>query len=145
MKAYRFRLESVLRVRQLQERVAAQQLSVAVSELRGARSELASANHALACYPAPSGRLSAGDVRWAQAQSDRMSERACRGAEAAQAAEETARHATQVWGSAKQRTAVLERLDERQAASWRAELLRKEADALDDLATGRRSEEERAR
>jgi flagellar export protein FliJ len=144
VRAYRFRLESVLRVRQLQERVAAQQLAVAVRELHGARSELACARHALACYPAPVGRLSVGDVRWAHAQSDRMSERARRGAEAAQAAEELARQATQAWGSARQRTAVLERLDERQVASWRAELLRTEADALDDMAIGRTGGEERA-
>ena len=47
MKAYRFRLDSVLRVRQLQERVAAQQLAVAVRDLHGARTELARARRSL--------------------------------------------------------------------------------------------------
>jgi hypothetical protein len=60
VKAYRFRLDSVLRVRQLQERVAAQQLAVAVRELQAARAQLARARRALAGLDAPSGRHTIG-------------------------------------------------------------------------------------
>jgi hypothetical protein len=58
-----------------------------------------------------------------------------------EAAEEVARQATQAWGSARQRTAMLERLDERHLALWRAELDRSEAVERDDLTTGRQTRE----
>ena len=141
MKAYRFRLDSVLRVRQLQERVAAQQLAVAVRDLHCARTELTRARRSLEGLAAPTGRLTVGAVEWTHAQSDRMSERARRSADEVEAAEEVARQATQTWGSARQRTAMLERLDERHVALWRAELDRSEAVELDDLTTGRKTGE----
>jgi flagellar protein FliJ len=145
VKAYRFRLDSVLRVRQLQERAAAQRLAVAVRELQCARAELASARRALAGLAAPTGRLSAGTVQWTQAQSDRMSERARQRADEMVTAEELARQATQAWGTAQQRMATLERLDERHLALWRTEFDRSEGLALDDLTTARQSAEDGAR
>jgi flagellar export protein FliJ len=145
VKAYRFRLDSVLRVRQLQERVAAQQLAVAVRDLQQARTELARARRSLAGLAAPTGRHTVGAAQWVHAQSGRMSERACTCADEVEAAEEVARQATQAWGSARQRTAMLERLDERHLTLWRAELDRSEAVALDDLTTGRKAREVRGR
>jgi len=145
VKAYRFRLDSVLRVRQLQERVAAQQLAVAARDLHCARTELACARRSLEGLAAPAGRLTVGAVQWAHAQSGRMSERARKSADEVEAAEEATRQATQTWGSARQRTALLERLDDRHLALWRAELDRSEAVALDDLATGRKTGEGRTR
>jgi flagellar biosynthesis chaperone FliJ len=58
-------------------------------------------------------------------------------AEAAAAAAEAALHADAVWGTARRRTATLERLDERHLALWRQDLDRSEAAVLDDLATRR--------
>jgi flagellar export protein FliJ len=145
VKAYRFRLDSVLRVRQLQEHVAAQQLAVAVRDLHCARAQLARARRALAGLDAPAGRFTVGAVQWTHAQSDRMSERTRRSADEVEAAEEVARQATQAWGSARQRTAMLERLDERHLTLWRAELDRSEAVALDDLTSGRRTGDGRTR
>ncbi len=139
MKAYRFRLDSVLRVRQLQERVAAQQLAVAVRDLHCARAQLARARRALAGLDAPAGRLTVGAVQWTHAQSDRMSETVRQNADEEEKAGEAARQATQVWGSARQRTAMLERLDERHLQLWRTEFERSEALALDDLSTGRQT------
>ncbi len=91
---------------------------------------------------APAGRLSAGTVEWTHAQSDRMSERARQRADEVETAEELARQATRAWGTAQQRTATLERLDERHLALWRTEFDRSEGLALDDLATGARSAED---
>lgn len=145
MKAYRFRLDSVLRVRQLQERAAAQRLAVAVRELQDARAELASARRSLAGLAAPAGRVTAGMVQWTQAQSDRMSERARQRSAEVETAEELARQATGDWGTAQQRMATLERLDERHLALWRTEFDRSEGVALDDLTTARRSVEDGAR
>jgi flagellar protein FliJ len=145
VKAYRFRLDSVLRVRQLQERAAAQRLAVAVRELQDARAELASARRSLAGLAAPAGRVTGGTVQWTQAQSDRMSERARQRADEVETAEELARQATGAWGTAQQRMATLERLDERHLALWRTEFDRSEGVALDDLTTSRRSVEDGAR
>jgi flagellar export protein FliJ len=145
VKAYRFRLDSVLRVRQLQERVAAQQLAVAVRDLHAARAQLARARRALAGLDAPTGRLTIGAVQWTHAQSDRMSETAVQSADDLEAVGEVARQATQEWGSARQRTAMLERLDERHLTLWRAEADRSEAVALDDLTTGRTTGKGRTR
>lgn len=144
MKAYRFRLESVLRVRQLQERAAAQRLAVAVRALHDARAELACARRSLGSLAAPAGRLTVGAVEWAQGQSDRLAENTRNKADEVQTAEEEARQATELWGSARQRTATLERLDERHLALWRTEFDRSEAVVLDDLATRRTSVESAA-
>ena len=145
MKAYRFRLDSVLRVRQLQERVAAQQLAVAVRDLHCARAQLARARRALAGLDAPAGRLTVGAVQWTHAQSDRMSETARQNADEVEKSGEAARRATQAWGSARQRTAMLERLDERHLRRWQDEFERSEAVVLDDVATGRKTGDGRTR
>jgi flagellar protein FliJ len=137
VRAYRFRLDSVLRVRQLQERAAAQQLALAIRDLHRARAELASARRALAGMTAPAGRLTVGAVEWTHAQSDRISERARQRGDALEAAQELARQATEAWGAARQRTATLERLDERHLALWRTEFDRSEGVVLDDLTTAR--------
>jgi flagellar export protein FliJ len=141
VKAYRFRLESVLRVRQLQEQAAAQRLALAVRALHDARAELARARRSLETLAAPAGRLTAGAVEWAHEQSDRMAENARDKADEVQAAAEATRQARDLWGSARQRMATLERLDERHLALWRTEFDRSEAMVLDDLATRRTSVE----
>jgi flagellar FliJ protein len=137
VKAYRFRLESVLRVRRLQERVATQQLAEAMRVLHHAQSESARARRSLEDAAAPVGRLTIGAFEWSHEQSTRLSDAARARAEAAEAAAEAAQQADAVWGSARRRTATLERLDERHLALWRRELDRSEATELDDLATRR--------
>ncbi len=137
MKAYRFRLDSVLRVRQLQQRAAAQQLALAARDLDAARTELARADRALDGLAAPSGRVTVEVLHWTHAQAERMADTVRRGAEGVEAAREAADRAAQGWGSARRRTTVLERLDERHLAAWRAESDRREAAELDDLATVR--------
>jgi flagellar protein FliJ len=143
VRAYRFRLDSVLRVRQLQERAAAHQLAVAVRDLQRAQTELARARCSLAGLAAPAGRHTVGAAQWVHAQAGRMSEMVATRADEMETSEEVARQATQAWASARQRTAMLERLDERHVALWRAEFDRSEAVELDDLATGRNSVEGR--
>jgi len=141
VKAYRFRLDSVLRVRRLQEQAATMRLAASVRALHHAQSESARARHSLEDMTAPAGRLTIGAFRWGEAQSARMSETARERAEAVEAAAASARQANEAWGSARQRTATLERLDERHVALWQRELDRSEAAVLDDLATGRSARE----
>jgi flagellar export protein FliJ len=137
VKAYRFRLDSVLRVRRLQERVAAQQLAVAVNALQDARTQYAGARRSLEELAPPTGRVTGDAVEWAHAQSGRLSEATQRRANNVEAAEETARLARHAWGTASRRTATLDRLDERHLALWRSAFDRSEAAVLDDLATRR--------
>jgi flagellar biosynthesis chaperone FliJ len=70
-----------------------------------------------------------------------MSETARERAEAVEAATEAARQANEAWGTARQQTATLERLDERHVALWQMEFDRSEAAALDDLSTRRSGRE----
>lgn len=137
MRAYRFRLDSVLRVRALQQRVAAQQLAVAAGELHRARAELDQALRSLSALSAPTGHLTAHAVHWSQAQSERMSGTASERSVDVATAEEAARQATQVWGRARQRTVALERLDERHFALWQTDFDRAEIFVLDELTTAR--------
>jgi flagellar export protein FliJ len=141
VRAYRFRLDSVLRVRRLQEQAAAQRLALAARELHAAEAGLARARDALGGLSAPSGQVSADAVHWSQAQSARMSDTARQRAEEVEAADVATRQAKEAWGSARQRTAMLERLDERHVAVWRAELDRREVAERDDLTTARASGE----
>jgi flagellar protein FliJ len=141
VKAYRFRLDSVLRVRRLQERAATQRLAEASHALQHAQAESARARRSLEGMAAPAGRLTIGALEWAHAQSARMSDSARQRAEAAEAAAEAARQAKEAWRSAKRRTATLERLDERHLALWRTEFERSEAAVLDEVATRRRTAE----
>jgi flagellar protein FliJ len=141
VKAYRFRLESVLRVRRLQEQVATQKLAVAVRALHQAESESACAKRSLEGLAAPAGRLTMEAVHWVHDQSTRMSDTLRARTEAAAAATEAAVQANQEWGSARRRTATLERLDERHVALWRIEADRSEAKVLDELATRGRAKE----
>jgi len=141
MRAYRFRLESVLRVRRLQERAATQRLAEAVRSLQQAQIESARARRSLEGMAAPAGRHTIGALEWAHAQSTRMSDTARERAVSAEAAAEAARQANEAWGSARQRTATLERLDERHLALWRMAFERSEAAVLDDVATRRAASE----
>jgi flagellar FliJ protein len=137
VKAYRFRLESVLRVRRLQERVATQQLAEAIRVLHHAQSGSDRARRSLENAAAPVGRLTIGAFEWSHEQSSRLSDAARARAEVAEAAAEAARQADAVWVTAKRRTATLARLDERHLALWQREQDRSEAAELDDLATRR--------
>ena len=139
MKAYRFRLDSVLRVRRLQEQAATQQLAASVRALHHAKSESARARRSLEDMTAPpAGSRSEHSDGHTHSRPGCLRRRGER-AEAVETAAETAREANMAWGRARQRTATLERLDERHVALWRKELDRSEAAVLDDLATGGRA------
>ncbi len=137
MRAYRFRLEEVARVRALQERLAGHSLADATAGLRRAEGALASARASLAALDAPQGETSPGAVSWTRDQSDRMgATRLLRTRDVDEAVEEVA-SARQAWERARKRCAMIERLDARQRALWQEEFDRSEAKALDDLVATR--------
>jgi flagellar export protein FliJ len=137
MKAYRFRLATVVRVRELQERAAAQRLGDTMRSLHAARNEHARACATLARLPALQGSATPAELHWIHDQADRMSATVQREGERVRAASAEAVEARRTWELAEQRCTVLERLDDRQHAKWQADLDRSDATELDDLAAVR--------
>ncbi len=145
MKRYRFRLESVLRVRRIEEDRAAQQLA----ESRRAEAAALERQHA-----AESAYARRGDQRRQQAAASFLANRVLADAGAATVILARKRHATAVelvdtrrdeWTAAAGRVTGLERLDERGRDAHRREDQRVEAIAVDDLVTGRHGRAEEGR
>ncbi len=137
MKAFRFRLESVARVRDHQERAAAQQLAVAARNLRLARSECAEARAALHGLAVRQGRSDAATLHWVQSQSERMAATLRHREELVTAAEVAVRESRHAWVGAERRCTMLRRLEERQRGRWQVDADRAAANELDDMATVR--------
>ncbi len=135
MKAYRFRLEGVARIRGLQERLAAHTLAGATVILRRAERALVEARAALAALSPPSGSTTGAQVVWTQDQGERLDETRRRRAEAVAAASTAVDDARRAWGEARKRCAMLERLDARQREQWQVTFDRAETKELDDVAT----------
>jgi flagellar export protein FliJ len=134
VKAYRFRLEGVLRVREVREQLAAHALAGATRQLSQAESALASSRQALAGLEPPSGQVTVGDVEWIRDQAERMAEDLYARAEDVDTATKQVGEARSAWQSARTQCAVLERLDARQRATWEEDVARAEAKEIDDLA-----------
>ena len=137
MKRYRFRLESVLRVRRLQEDVARGALAEATAAVTVAETNVTSALawlERLRTQPVPSGPGAWESHRRVQlAAADEL---AARGAELDLAlAERRARQAA--LAEARTRVRALERLDERRRAEHELEAARQDERVVDDLVTAR--------
>ncbi|HUY22364.1 MAG TPA: flagellar FliJ family protein [Acidimicrobiales bacterium] len=134
MKRYHFALETVLRVRRIQEEAAGIALSLANRELERARR-----NHrrALAWYEAFESEPGQQDLTSFRRDRDEAERRASAVVAALHvvviaSGDVTARHAD--WAVAAQRVAALENLDERRRAEWRVEEQRAEMAAIDESA-----------
>jgi flagellar export protein FliJ len=134
MRAYRFRLATVARVRSLEERVARDRFMAALRTRRDAEESERDARSALGALEAPQGSMTVADVVWLGDQAERRSAslRACR--ERLTAARSRCAEARQAWNDAAKRASVLERLDDEGRAQWRRDALRHEVAELDDLA-----------
>jgi flagellar export protein FliJ len=134
MRAYRFRLASVARVRVLEERVARDRFMAAQRDLRQAEAMERQASAALCALEAPDGATTVADLVWLGEQAERRSEsvRTCR--ERVAAARAGCGEARLAWNEAAKRASVLERLDAEGRAQWRRDVLRDEVAELDDLA-----------
>lgn len=132
MKAYRFGLATLVRVREAGERAERQRLAVAVGGLTAARCRAAVALDAYRAGAVPP-ELAEGDrlASWHASQSASAAAvvAAERGALDAGTAVELAR---QRWQAARREVRLLERLDERRRREWEAEAARAERSELDD-------------
>lgn len=137
MRAFRFRLESVARVRQLQERLAAEQLALATRELRAAQARCADIRAATKQLTFPEGPSQMAALLWVHDQSARLSDLLRqREAQAAQA-EAGADRARGAWLEAERRCRALRRLEERKRERWQLDADRADGAELDDMATVR--------
>jgi flagellar export protein FliJ len=134
VKAYRFRLDGVLRVREVREQLAAHALAGATRELRHAEAALARSRRQLDGLEAPRGQITLGDVEWVLDQADRMTEELRGRTEAVDVAGQSVADARRSWQAARAQCAVLERLDARHRAVWEEGVFRAEAKEIDDLA-----------
>jgi flagellar export protein FliJ len=137
VKAYRFRLATVARIRALEERVAADRFRVAQRDLRQAQGAHDAAARDLGLLKGPAGLMTMAEVTWLGEQAERLSATlaACR--EDVVVAEAACVEARRQWDIALRRSEVLARLDEQGRARWRADALRHEAAELDDLSNAR--------
>jgi flagellar export protein FliJ len=137
MKAYRFRLATVARIRALEERVAADRFRLSLRQLRLAQEVERAAQGALAELQAPTEVATMSDHQWTSDQAERLAASLGLSREAVAAAELSCAEARQGWKVATKRSGVLERLDEDGFARWRDEMMRHEAAELDDLSLAR--------
>jgi len=139
VKAYRFRLTTVARVRALEARVARDRFMAAQRDVRHAQEALRHAQAALRALAPPDGSVMSSDLVWLGDQAARCAASIARDREGLAAARAAAEAARQAWTEAAKRARVLERLDEEGRVRWRADVLRHEAAELDDLAQVRQA------
>lgn len=137
MRAYRFRLSSVARIRAIEERIAREQLMLSLRDLRFAREMEVSAKAALVSLKSPTGVVAANDFKWNRDQAERLaaSLRLCH--ENVVSAEERCAQARERWTEASKRSNVLEKLRQQGIDRWRQEALREEVAELDDMSSTR--------
>jgi flagellar biosynthesis chaperone FliJ len=137
VKAYRFRLSTVARIRALEERVATDLLRVSLREVRRAHELERAAHGALADLAVPTGSTTMSAHAWTRDQADRLSASHRASREAVGVAELAADEARQAWKVATKRSEVLLRLEAHGFARWRDDMMRQEAIELDDLSHAR--------
>lgn len=137
MRAFRFRLETVVRVREHQERVAAERLALAARDLRLAQARRDETRTAARTLTLPEGRSSMAAVLWTQDQSARMAELVRRDDTAVAKAEVRTDEARRAWVEAERRCRSLRRLEQRKRERWQYDADRAVAAELDDMATAR--------
>ena len=145
MRAFRYRLESVARVRQLQERLAAERLALATRDLRTAQARCADIRSATRQLTFPEGPAQMAALLWVHDQSARLTELLHQHEAQAARAEACADQARGAWLDAERRCRALRRLEERKRERWQLDADRAEGAELDDMATVRFAAREGAR
>lgn len=142
MKAYRFSLATVMRIRTLEERLARERLMSIQRDLRSAQDGYRCAQARLAELQIPKSPATINEVRWTAEQAGRLGDELRARAVTVREAASLRDEARQSWQVARKRSSVIERLDEQGRARWREEIMRDEASELDDLASSRFSRAE---
>jgi len=137
MKAYRFRLKSVARVREIQERVARERFMISVRDLRRSEERERRAEEDLVRFDPPSGVVPMGELLWASDQAERLAASVELTRNIRIAAVESCNTSRESWNVAVKRSDVLRRLEEYGFDQWRSEAAREAGAELDDWANAR--------
>ncbi|HUZ42011.1 MAG TPA: hypothetical protein VMU68_11555 [Acidimicrobiales bacterium] len=137
MKAYRFSLHTVLRIRGLEERLARERLVVASRAVHQAEDTHRAREVVLAQLVAPPGVVTMNELHWVADQAARQAERILSSRQALIDAALARDEARRAWYAARQRASVLERLQAQGLARWKEEVQRKMGLELDDLTNAR--------
>lgn len=137
MRRYRFRLESVLRLRRAEESRARDVLAAANAELRQALRARDAEARRYAALPRSLGEMTLEQYLGEAAAAALAAATLAQARRVVSVAAARVAEAQLAWSSAAQRLAVLERLDERRRVEHAVEAQREEAAALDDLVTSR--------
>ncbi len=137
MKRYRFRLEQVLRVRQVQEDLAAAGLGAAQRTEVEAAADAQARRDAAAARPRLRGGYGAPEVLVARVLWDAELDAITRADAVRDDAATRTAEALAEWTTASKRVRALELLDERRREEHRLEADREEAARVDDLVAGR--------
>jgi flagellar export protein FliJ len=137
VKAYRFRLQSVARVREIQERIARERLMVSIRDLKRARTRENEAEDELASFEPPAGVVSMGDLLWAGDQADRLAESVRSARDSRVAAGVRCDESRAQWNVSVKRLDVLQRLEQQTFETWCDEVAREAGAELDDWANAR--------
>lgn len=138
MKSYRFRLRSVSRVREIQERVARERLMVSVRDLRRSEERERRAESELEEFEPPPGPVTMSRLVWAGDQAERLAETLRARRKVRLEALVAWGQACATWNAAEKRAHVLHRLEESGLQAWRDEVERHARAELDDWANTRR-------
>lgn len=137
MKAYRFSLSTVLRIRALEERLARERLLVAQRALRHALEEHRVATARLGGLGASRALTTIEEVRWLGDQAQRLRDEIQLRHEGVLEASRVRDEAGAAWTVARKRAGALERLEVEHQARWRDESQRLEVAELDELGNAR--------
>lgn len=137
MKRYTFRLEAALRARRAEEEGARQRLAEVNRRVQRARAAHAAALDAYRVVAASPLGGPGEEFLAARAREMRLAEAVERARRAVSEVEVEAATLHALWVETAKRVASLDRLDARRREEWRAEMLRDEAAAVDDVVTSR--------
>ena len=143
MKRYKFRLDTVLRVRRVEEDRAIAALAAARRRLDAAEATLQDTLDRYSGVPAASGPMSVVDLLRARAHQDLMAASVVHAGTQRLRAEAIVETQRAEWSAAAQRVAALERLDERRRAEHAVEAQRQETIEVDDMVVARAGRAER--
>lgn len=137
MKRYRFRLDTVLRVRQVEEERARGELALAHRRLAEADAVLEERIEHYGAVPQPTAPLPAVSFLAARDRQEWAARSVVTAGTARIAADTTVAERRSEWAAAATRVSALERLDERRRAEHRIEAQRQEGLEVDDMVVAR--------
>ncbi len=144
MKRYRFRLDTVLRVRRVEEDRAIAALADARRRLEAAEQTLERTLDRYSVVPQPVGALPLAELLRARAHQELVAASVVHAGAERLRAEATVDLQREEWSAAAQRVAALERLDERRRAEHALEAQRQETIEVDDMVVARAGRRVRA-